>query len=451
MSEDKRIMLDVTGRKIVDALYRVANAIDGSGTIYGFRIDAVESGVDAKVTYIEQSVGFDPAYYDFINDRFEWGSWRDAFFIPRPCMVKYDGTVDYYLDPNDYTKKADGSASDVANTSYAGNAMMEWGRDGKKIWLSIRPSSDRKSAEVRIADYKADNTFHCWSFINHEGKECDHFYTPIYNGSEITETLEDEDTITRLRSISGQLPCHIKNATTEITYATNNNPEGITGWYTEIWSDVILINMLLVLISKSTNGQMKFGYGYNQYDAEETVYRGIIASGSADKKGLFYGASDGTAIVKVFGMENWWGNIWRRFAGLICVNLVWKVKYTWGMEDGSAVEGYNTNGNGYIDIGNVPITNNAAAIEENVGNYTKNMVFDHSGSMLPLELGDGATSSTYYPDYIYVSPTLVAAYPLRGGRVSDSGCFGFFGLAVHYSASVAGWYIGAGPSLSQPA
>lgn len=38
---------------------------------------------------------------------FSYGDWENAFFMPRPCMLKYDGTVDYYLDPNDYTKRVD--------------------------------------------------------------------------------------------------------------------------------------------------------------------------------------------------------------------------------------------------------------------------------------------------------------------------------------------------------
>ena len=37
---------------------------------------------------------------------FDYGDWNEPFFIPKPCMLKSDGTVDYYLDENDYSKKA---------------------------------------------------------------------------------------------------------------------------------------------------------------------------------------------------------------------------------------------------------------------------------------------------------------------------------------------------------
>ena len=131
-------------------------------------------------------------------------------------MLKYDGTVDYYLDPDDYTKKEDGTASDVANSAYAGNAMIEWGQNGRRIYYKVVPDSGSNvNATVYIADGKPDDDFKDWSFINNQGVEVDHFYTPIYNGSEISS---------KLRSISGQTPVKSKTATQEMTLA--KEPEG---------------------------------------------------------------------------------------------------------------------------------------------------------------------------------------------------------------------------------
>jgi hypothetical protein len=47
-------------------------------------------------------------------------------------------------------------------------------------------------------------------------------------------------------------------------------------------------------------------------------------------KGLFYGANSSSSVVKVFGIENWWGNTWRRVAGNILDKGVRKVKLTYG-------------------------------------------------------------------------------------------------------------------------
>lgn len=47
---------------------------------------------------------------------FSYGDWENAFFMPKPCMLKYDGTVDYYLDPSDYTIKAGETPSYTTTT-----------------------------------------------------------------------------------------------------------------------------------------------------------------------------------------------------------------------------------------------------------------------------------------------------------------------------------------------
>ena len=99
-------------------------APDDPTYIYGFHIDPDESDSYDCVTYLADAVGMTPAVMG--TTAFNYGSWENAFFMPKPCMLKFDGTVDYYLDPNDYTKKADGTASDIADLSYGGNAMMEF-------------------------------------------------------------------------------------------------------------------------------------------------------------------------------------------------------------------------------------------------------------------------------------------------------------------------------------
>ena len=174
--------------------------------------------------------------------------------MPKPCMLKYDGTVDYYLNPDDYTKKADGTASDIADSTYGGNAMMEWGRDGKKIWLKVLPSGDGKSANIYIADYKVDEGFHDYSFHNSKGINAEHFYTPIYNGSVISS---------KMRSLSGQQVSKSLQASAEITAAKANNPGADELWNIECMADRILINFLLILMGKSTNTQAIFGQGAN--------------------------------------------------------------------------------------------------------------------------------------------------------------------------------------------
>ena len=101
---------------------------------YGIKISKSDSGKASRVTYIYDAVGMTPAVMNFSEGTFNYGSWGNVEFVKNnyPCMVKYDGTEDYKLSPNDYTKKEDGTtASDVANTDYAGNAMAAF----KGGWL----------------------------------------------------------------------------------------------------------------------------------------------------------------------------------------------------------------------------------------------------------------------------------------------------------------------------
>ena len=304
--------------------------------LYGFDLTIADSNPATRVTYpsdVENS-GFAKAVMNF-GGAFSYGSWPSTpgeKFMPRPCMLRFNGTVDYYLNPNDYTKKADGTTSDVANMNYGGNAMMEWPKIYVKRWES------NGVYHFRCSDMKVDSDYECWSNYDKNNKEIPHFYTPIFFGS--------KDGSNRLRSISGQSNFVSNTAQTEVTYAKNN---GADIWYTEVLSDRELVNDLLTMMFKSTDLQATAGYGVCSASA-------AIAPGSMNTKGLFWGAGDKTSGVKVFGMENWWGNIFRRIAGWCISGGTQKVKLTRGTKDGTAVGDYNFDGNGYKTISGVNLT-----------------------------------------------------------------------------------------------
>ena len=156
--------------------------------IYGFHIDPDESDSYDCVTYLADAVGMTPAAMG--TTAFNYGSWKNAFFMPKPCMLKFDGTVDYYLDPNDYTKKVDGTASDVGNLAYGGNAMMEF----PLIWYKFEAGVAEGEGYFYVSNKKVDNTYKCWSNMDCDGSIINHFYMPIYNGCTYDE---------KMRSISG--------------------------------------------------------------------------------------------------------------------------------------------------------------------------------------------------------------------------------------------------------
>jgi hypothetical protein len=376
----------VTSGGIRAALDDISQAV-----VYGFHIDSAESDPSASVTYLRDAIGLTPAYMDFTADVFRWGGWANAFFLPRPCMLRYDGTVDYYLDPDDYSKREDGTASDVADVSYQGNAMMEWGQGGKKIWYKIIPDAgDNTSASVYIANFQSDSGYHAWSFINNQGELVDHFYTPIYNGS-----IDGDG---RLRSLSGMTNtalCQGKTAAEEIAAAELNNPATDKLWYTEVYADITLINLLLILMGKSTNTQAIFGRG------GRASGNPMLNTGTMNDKGMFWGDQNDGDGVKVFGMEHWWGNQWRRYAGHILASRVNRYKMT---------APYNTTGEGYTIGGSAP----------QADGYIAKMTFDENCFAVKAV---GGTSSTYWCDYFY--QTTGTLYAFRGGASSstDIGAF----------------------------
>lgn len=410
-----------------------------AGIIYGFHIDGSESDPAVAVSYVADAVGFVPAKMDFTNAKFSYGSWGDAFFMPKPCMLKYDGTVDYYLDPGDYSKKADGTASDVADTTYGGNAMMEWGQNGKKIWYAIVPDTgDNTSATVYIADYQVDERFHAWSFINGEGEYVDHFYTPCYFGTLVDSTL---------RSLSGQSGANrSKNAmaSAERTAAKKNNPTGVDIWDTEVYADIVLINLLLVLMGKSLNTQAVFGEGLHTSGSD--AVNDSFTSGQHDANGLFFGTNSGAAgtytnAVKVFGMENYWGFMWRRFAGLVNVSGTAKYKMTRGTQDGSAASDYVVSATGsdyagYLTAGSVPSAS---------GTYVGQMQFDENQMVPKTAGGTSMDASHYYCDGLWTNNGQTD-YALRGGSSNNGSLVGAFYLSLYDAVSLAYWYLGAAPS-----
>ena len=422
-----------TGSATVSAQtsYNVAINI---GVVYGFHIDGSESDPSSKITYLEDAVGMTPAHMDYTTGQFSYGSWEDAFFMPRPCMLKSDGTVDYYLDPDDLTKKADGvTASDVASTSYNGNAMVEWGQNGKKIWMKIVPSNDHLGADIYIADHQEDANYHDWPFHDSNGQSIDHFYTPIYNGSVING---------KMRSLSGQAVSKSLTAAQEIAAAQQNNPSSDIMWNTELFSDIDLINKLLFLMAKSTDTQTAYGEGLHT-GGSEAVNNGFT-TGIHNNKGAFYGTNSGNVssgsygnAVKVFYMENWWGFQWRLYQGHVLDNGVQKVKCTYGTEDGSTASGYTVNGEptcaGYKNTG-------ATTLSGTSGNFIKYMHFTADG-MFPCGALDGS-SSTYYCDGCWYDNSAVRV-ACRGGHSGSGAKVGASYVTLVNTASSANWFLGA--------
>lgn len=381
--------------------------------LFGYDLVKATSSPTGRVTYPSDvdNADFTPAAMNFTSGAFNYGGW--AFspgekFMPRPCMLTYAGVVDQYLNPDDYTKKVDGSSSDVANTSFGGNAMMEWPKIYTKRW------EENGVYHFRCSDTPQDEDWDCWCNYDRNNNQIDHFYTPIYFGSLVSS---------KLRSISGASNSVSTTAANEITYAKANGDD----WYTEVLADRLLLQDLLVMMARSTECQTAFGYGRCKSSNSS-----VIAPGTMNTKGMFWGSSDQTSGVKVFGMENVWGNLWRRTAGWINANGTQKVKLTRGTHDGSTAADYNTDGSGYISVASATPSGTSEG-------YISSMKTETYGR---LPVTASGSSSTYEADGLWYDNSQVD-YAFVGGHWSDALLVGPFCAPLSLAASYSGSYVGA--------
>ncbi len=345
---------------------------------FGYDINLSEPNPQLRVSYPLEvnNYGYLPAKMEYATGVFDYGSWSNIAgnaFMPRPCMLNYDGTVAYYLDPNDYTKKEDGTASDVSNVNFPGNAMMEWGKIFTKRWETLDGIY-----HFRCSDVQLDSDYECWCNYDINDNQIEHFYTPIYYGSLVSG---------KLRSISGQAYMVSQTRQTEINYAKANGAD----WYTEVLSDRLLIQDLLVLMAKSTDGQVAYGVGSNAQSMS-------LDQGSMNNRGLFWGGNTLASGVKIFGMENWWGYLCRATAGWIYTSAGHLIKITRGVKDGSTASDYNVTGAGYLSAPKITGTSNSG--------ITKMQTYPFG--RIPIQL-NGSTS-TYEADMVYYT----AGYALLG-------------------------------------
>jgi hypothetical protein len=121
--------------------------------IYGVEIDESNSNPESAVAYTDDAVGFTPARGN--NGNFDWGSWeniiKDEFKI-RPVVLQNLGNknaeVNYALQHDDYTKKSDGSNSNLTGTD--GDVMVEF---GTPLWWKFTRVGDKLKIQLSTKEF----------------------------------------------------------------------------------------------------------------------------------------------------------------------------------------------------------------------------------------------------------------------------------------------------------
>ena len=396
---DSGIILRPDGSSVENALVTLDNKIERyHAKRYGYRVKISESDPDTRVEYLYDAVGMTPAGLNAYNG-FEYGSWKDVWFIKNnyPCMVKYDGTEDYRLDPDDYALKEDGTTSDVSNADYGGNAMSAL----PTVWYKRYTEEDYYYFEC--SEVQLDDSFYADVHTKSDGTIGAYDYSAMFNGSLING---------RLRSLAGKEVESYESIENELNYAGANGSK----WTILKWNRWCLIGDLLCLISKSCNGQKSFGNGicglpfsYDTVDKYRTGTLGYTTNGESLSSstlydGQFFG-NRGTRYyaMRVFHQENHWGFRYNRCVGLILNNGTPKVL----MNRTNNAE-YNITGAGYTTVD--------VAVQL-VAGYQKPVISNRYGNF-PTD--DGGSETTYECDY-WILRTSGIIIPILGGAFFDDG------------------------------
>lgn len=388
------------GINIVEALNGICDAIGTTKPVrYGIKIDKNDSDPSTRITYMYDAVGMTPAAMG--SSAFSYGSWENTPLMESnyPCMVKSDGTEDYKLDPDDLTLKADGTASDVADTTYDGNAMSAFVGG----WLCQYEDDDYEY--IIWSNVQYDSSYHCYHRMDSSGNVRPGFYWNIYPTSIVDSTA---------RSISGQTPMASYTAANERTACQANGDE----WDMVDWSEWNYIMALLSIIGCSDDLQTTFGQGVTSPGSS-----GVLTGGELNSAGAFWGDISGTvSAVKVFNIEHLWGNQYHRLLGMIAVDGELYIS-PYGPYDLTASD------DSYVDMG-VACATSGYVVQTSTTQYGR------------ITETVGGSSSTYRCDYYYINTSGTRVAIVGGYASAGSGCGSYVNL--RNTASSAYWYLAPG-------
>lgn len=377
---------------------------------FGFKRNRADSNPATRITYIGNNAGFEPVSVNLTDGTFSYGSWQGFIEeLCRPVMVKYDGTIAYELYRDDTTKKKDGTASDIANADFLGNAMVEFSKYKYVSRLTIGDYDWVYFSNIKLNDtYKAD------AFIGEDLSLKDHFMFSMFDGSYDGA---------KLRSIGTGEVMRNTTASTEMSRAKANG----TGWNIGAWSQLNYIWDILTLLGKSDNLQNTFGKGISGFSWNGGVNPYGWNVGASKDKGAFYGESAGTDVVRTLWIEDLWGRAFDRYNGLVNVNGTIKVKMTPPYP--TPTDSADTYAD-YTEVGTTPAEG-----------YVKTALCGNYGF---IPTATGGSDTTYFCDYFYKNDSGVK-FALVGGAWNIGGRCGRY-VDVRYAASYS--YVVFGSRLS---
>lgn len=382
----------------------------------------------------------------------------------KACLQKDDGTVNYYLDPTDWSKKADGAASNLDGTD--GQVMIEVNEYWRKVDSPASGVYDHKISHRAIHGWQYVPKFYIGAYkasVQRSTKKLASVVntTADYRGGN-NNAAWDAAANTLLGKPASLLP--LENGTVDgfRMYARNRNAD--TKWNVMTWRMSMLVYELFQIefatlhTQKAVNSTLT-AQGYKQGGLGAGVTTAVssewstfssnypfVNCGASNALGSETGETSltipnfgGVGVDRTFtipryrGIENIFGDIWEFQDGASVFLEASGGVIKFYTCDNPANFADNTADN-YDYRSNLPPDNT----------YIKQMTHDENGVFIPLSGGTGSGYTTYFCDYYY-TPGLINAWRAcaRGGNSDNGDRAGFAYLSTNNLPSNARPHIGA--------
>lgn len=381
-----------------------------------------EGGVLASETYVESyTTSYVPAYVSSVLAQniatiylgaygLDWDSTLDMYYrtgaagyasiqsLMKRCVLNVNGTVNYYLHPNNSNYKADGVTPSVL-TGADGNVMVEI----PKFYYKYAYVGTKHTYSISLT---ADAGYVVHPAFIKEGVEVNYRYYRAYTGF---------NNANKITSVSGVTPTRSLSRTTFRTYAKANG----TGWGLTDWNLLYAVQMLLLIEIGTFDSQKILGTG--NYTGDNY---GITTGGTN-----LLGNNSSTYAVDTYmsyrGIENFYADCWEWIDG---VNISERVVYINNKASTFADDVYTGD---YVSTG---VTLPVAA-----GAYISNFANSGKGFLPSAVTG---SSTTYVTDGLWTNTGSMAMG--FGGAANSGALAGAFFLSADAAASYVAVNIGGG-------
>jgi hypothetical protein len=351
------------------------------------------------------------------------------------CVLKEDGSVNYYLNPSDSTEKIDGTAATLDGTD--GYVMVEVPKFYFRYVLN-GSTHNWQISDVPQAGFQLHPAFY------KDGNIVDYRYIGAYDacylddtdstyksGLNLTDMTSNIDAAAdKLASVSGIYPLVGVTRDECRSLAENNG----AGWRVVDFWLISAVQMLYVVefgsfYSQNITGAGNTNGGYlgsssDQNDSPHTIAGASNSLGNASTNtttGAGVSAKPGTSFMSYRGIENFYGNCWNWVDG---INIGVGANYNVHVSNVTTDFADNTSTN-YDLIGQCATANG----------YVQNIYAgDVPAAFIPNDT-TGASSSTYLTDQFFIATgNRVARF---GGNAFDGASAGAFGWSWDEDSSAA--------------